>query len=331
MIDNKISKKPVPKLIIVLVLLVVVIIVLSVSFAWLRIGLGASNNNVIRAGLLDLRVDESPTDGIEVRIEKAIPQSYRQGITNRPYKFTLINNSTIDTDYTISLEDYYVDGDKNLTTSDKIEDSLIRYILVKNGDEVVASNSKLLSTGRAIDVGTISGKTSVNPVGIPYTLYIWIDSLAGDDGKESNLMSKVFNARLSIEAIQHHENVTPTNWQPTYFQYGDPTTTSSTEPLKDHNVFVGLSPDGNKGVCVTRGGETNCFQTNNLEFEQTHIQQVFSDATCSASIYSNTFICRADDFKCEIRDDGGVYCIDYHTYENCEVESTGGVFCELLP
>ena len=187
-----------------LIAMLVVTMILGGTYAWIRIGLSASKTNIIKAGALDLRIDETPTDGAEVRLERAIPQSYRQGLTNKPYKFTLINNSTIDTDYTISLEDYYVDSDASLTTEQKIADSLIRYILVKNDDELIATNSKLLSTGRTIDAGTISGKSGNEAVEIPYTLYVWIDSRAGDDGTESDIMNKIFNARLNITAEQHH-------------------------------------------------------------------------------------------------------------------------------
>ena len=114
-----------------LVAMAAVILVLGVTYAWLRIGLGANNSNIIKAGALDLRIDESPTNGSTIRLERAIPQSYRQGITNPPYRFTLINNSTIDTDYTLTLEDLYEGADASLTANDKIDDSLIRYILVK--------------------------------------------------------------------------------------------------------------------------------------------------------------------------------------------------------
>lgn len=340
MVDNKISRKSLSKLIIVLVLLVAVIIVLSVTFAWLRIGLVASNNNVIRAGLLDLRVDESPTNGAEVRIEKAIPQSYRQGITNKPYKFTLINNSTIDTDYTISLEDYYVDDDENLTTSDKIEDSLIRYILVKNGDEVIASNSKLLSTGRAIDIGTISGKTSVDPVEIPYTLYIWIDSMAGEDGTESNLMSKVFNSRLAITAEQHHttennnqnneEPSTPvqTGFHPIYFAFGNVTTSSGTSYPEGHNVFAALDSQENKGICLVKG-TVSCFQAgvSTIEYENTHLQQVFEGSSSPCDIGNDYISCHTNELNCDFDSYGNLRCDDYISFEHCNVNSDGSIEC----
>ena len=69
---------------------------------------------------------------------------------------------------------------------------------------MVATNSKLLSTGRTIETGTIPGKVGNTATEIPYTLYIWIDSMAGDDDTQADIMNKIFNARLGITAEQHH-------------------------------------------------------------------------------------------------------------------------------
>ena len=79
-------------------------------------------------------------------------------------------------------------------------------------------------------------------------------------------------------------------WQPTYFAFGTPTT-SDTTPPSGKNVFAAMDTDGNKGVCINRGGERHCFQTNNVEFEQQHVQEVFSDISCS--VYSSSVRCNA--------------------------------------
>ena len=311
---------------IAVVIMIAVIVILGGTFAWLRIGLNGSNTNKVKAGLLDLIVDETPTSTDVVRLERAVPQSYRQGLTNAPYRFTLVNNSTIDTDYTLTLQDLYEGADANLTSSDKIADSLIRYILVKNDDELVATNSKLLSTGRTIDSGTIAGKVGNEATTIPYTLYIWIDSMAGDDGTQANIMDKIFSARLSVTAEQHHET-TPAQvgFQPTYFAFGTPTTSDTTRP-SGKNVYAGMDASGNKGVCINRSGTEYCFQANNVAYEQQHVQEVFSDITCDSG--DDGVSCGADDFGCDVPSDGDVDCYDYGTSEYCYVNSDGDVLCD---
>ena len=191
------------KIILFVVALLLVLIVIGGTYAWLKIGYKASSVNKIKAGVLDLRIDESPTSGEIVRLVHEIPKSYQQGIQNSPYRFTVQNYSTIATDYIITLVDEYTGAD---LSAPKISDNYIRYILVKNDEEMLPSNSKLLSTGRTIDTETIQGGTSTTPAEVGYTLYMWIDSKAGDNTNGSDIMNMIFNARIRISAIQHNAN-----------------------------------------------------------------------------------------------------------------------------
>ena len=131
--------------------------------------------------------------------------SYQQGIKTEEYTFTLTNKSSTSS-YTLSLKDlttYTNDNDEEVTIADadRLGDSKVRYILLKDGEEATAAKSKILAD-RVIDSGTIEkGKT------ITYSLRIWIDSKAGDNNTENEVMGKVFNAQLSLEATQ---TVTPT-------------------------------------------------------------------------------------------------------------------------
>ncbi len=63
-------------------------------------------------------------------------------------------------------------------------------------------NSKLLSTlentgGRVLDSDQIRSNQKIS-----YKLQVWIDSLAGDNNTENEVMGKIFNARLSLKAEQ---------------------------------------------------------------------------------------------------------------------------------
>ena len=81
-----------------------------------------------------------------------------------------------------------------------------------------------------------------------------------------------------------------------------------------------------KGVCIKRNNKLNCFKVNNLVEEQNHIQQVFSDISCS--VLSSTFRCDASDFCCDIDSDGRVRCIDNSDTSGCYVSSAGSVGCD---
>ena len=190
------------KLLLIAIVLILVVII-GTTYAWLNITKNSEIINKITAGNLELTLDDKASEGI--KLLKAIPMSYQQGIKTEEYTFTLTNKSSTSS-YTLSLKDlttYTNDNDEEvtITDADRLGDSKVRYILLKDGEEATASKSKIL-TDRVIDSGTIEkGKT------ITYSLRIWIDSTAGDDNKEAEVMGKVFNAQISIEATQ---TVTPT-------------------------------------------------------------------------------------------------------------------------
>ena len=187
----------------IMALVITLAVVLGTTYAWLRLTKNSDVVNKITAGNLELTLDDTTSEGI--KLLKEIPRSYRQGMTTKEYTFTLTNTSSTSS-YTLSLKDlttYTNDNNEEVTVADadRLADSKVRYILLKDGEEATASKSKIL-TDRVIDAGTIEkGKT------ITYSLRIWIDSKAGDDNTENEVMGKVFNAQLSLEAAQ---TVTPT-------------------------------------------------------------------------------------------------------------------------
>lgn len=203
--ENKNQKK-----IIAIVALLVLVLVVAGSYAWLRISVGpAQKVNTIKAGTMSLRLDESSTEGIS--LVKQIPKSYAQGITTTKYTFSLVNDGTSDSDYTITLKDLakYIDENDNETdiiSANKLSDNIIRIMILKNGEAAAPEKTRLLSEdpGRVIDSGTIPGNYSSDNK-IDYVVQVWIDSKAGDNGTEANVMNKLFSAQLTVDAIQSHQ------------------------------------------------------------------------------------------------------------------------------
>ena len=194
------TKKNYRKNIVVLIvsLMLVVAIVFGLSYAWLRLTKTSTIENKITAGNLELVLDDTTSEGITLVNE--VPRSYQQGMETTEYTFTLTNkNST--SSYKLSLADLekYTDEDGKETViadENRINDSKIRYILLKDGEVATADKSKIL-TDRTIDTGTIKkGQT------ISYSLRVWIDSRAGDNNTENEVMGKIFNVQLSLVAEQ---------------------------------------------------------------------------------------------------------------------------------
>ena len=124
--------------------------------------------------------------------------------------------------------------------------------------------------------------------------------------------------------------------EPTYYyafgQYavGSYPTTITDYTTLGKGVFVRddepSTPD--REVCIVRtegNPGLHCFQNNNWEVEQQHVQDVFSDISCIVD--SSLVDCRADDFSCFVYSYGDVSCTDYSTGEYCYVSSDGSVSC----
>ena len=181
------------KLLIIAVVMTFVVI-FGTTYAWIRLTKTSTIENKITAGNLELVLDDTTSEGITLVNE--VPKSYKQGMTTKEYTFTLTNkNST--SSYSLSLKDlttYTNAENEEVTVADenRIADSKIRYILLKDGEVAIADKSKIL-TDRVIDSGTIEkGQT------IKYSLRVWIDSKS-----ETDIMGKIFNAQLNIEATQY--------------------------------------------------------------------------------------------------------------------------------
>ena len=179
-----------------IVMLLLLISIVTASYAWFRLTKSSNTVNKITTGGLDLVLDE----GESITLKNEVPRSYKQGMETKEYTFTLTNSGS-ESNYKLSLADLekYTDEDgKEIVVADenRINDSKIRYILLKDGEVATADKSKIL-TNRVIDTGTIKKNQTIS-----YSLRVWIDSRAGDNNTESEIMEKIFNVRLSLVAEQ---------------------------------------------------------------------------------------------------------------------------------
>ncbi len=166
------------------------------SYAWLRISVTGKTENVIRAGYLDLILDDEISDGI--LLKNTIPMVDEKGLQTKAYTFELRNRGTVASDYSIYLSDLPLD-----VAEVKMPDRFVKYSLTKNGQEVATD---LLSTirkdsDRLLDSGTIS-KRQTNR----YTLKVWMDKDADNSAMGSIFYGKI---RVSASQIKNSEANTP--------------------------------------------------------------------------------------------------------------------------
>jgi len=187
------------KSLIIIFSIVLLIVIIGVSYAWLSTTIFGKKEYVLKAGELDLVLDES-SNGL--MIEDDLPVTDEEGMASEGASFTVRNNGSSDICYQI-----YLDDSDLLEAEVRVEDRFVKYGIEK--DNVVGS-AKVLSEGRMIDETEIRAGVSVN-----YRLKLWFN--IEEDGE---IAGQIFRGKLRIEAIQcksslpimksYAENVIPT-------------------------------------------------------------------------------------------------------------------------
>ena len=161
--------------------IVLLIVIIGVSYAWLSTTIFGKKEYVLKAGELDLVLDESSNGLI---IENEIPVTDEEGMASEGATFTVRNNGSSDICYQI-----YLDDSDLLEAEVRVEDRFVKYGIEK--DNVIGS-AKVLSEGRMIDETEIRAGTSVN-----YNLKLWFN--IEEDG---DIAGQIFRGKLRIEAVQ---------------------------------------------------------------------------------------------------------------------------------
>ena len=171
---------------IIIGIVIIILLLIGLAFAYLTTTLQGDKEYVVRAGTLDLVLDE----GNELTLEKQIPISDNEGLNLDGFNFSLVNNGSIDTDYTIYLDDIELSEGES-----RILDSSIRYSLTRNDETFMTKNMTTMGSNpnRRVDFGTISPDEAIN-----YTLRIWIDY----DATLEEASGKVFKGKLRVVATQ---------------------------------------------------------------------------------------------------------------------------------
>ena len=166
------------------ILLCLILIAVGMSYAFLKTSFFGSNTSVLKVGSLSLILDE--TSGNAITVENGTPMYDSEGVKQDNYfTFALKNNGTLDSSYTIYLENQPLDeGDI------RVNSNYVRYNLEKDSSVLQPSS---LEGDQAIDKGIIKKNQTIN-----YKMRLWFAS----DIPQSE-ENKVFKAKLNIVGSQN--------------------------------------------------------------------------------------------------------------------------------
>lgn len=171
----------------VIILLLVIVALVGLTYAYLTLTLTGTKSNKIVAGTLSLVLNDTATSGIT--ISNAVPMSDSEGLATTAYTFTLQNNGTITSAYTIYLDDVALG-----TGETRIADQYVKYSITKNSG--TATTQLLTAIGsnpnRILDSGSIAASATNS-----YTLRVWVAYAA-----DNTVMNQTFKGKLRIAASQ---------------------------------------------------------------------------------------------------------------------------------
>lgn len=189
---SKKNKKNNSKNTLIIVAVLLLILLIGGTYAWLKITVLSDKTHILRAGKLNLVFNDDINDGIS--LINTVPMSDAKGLRTNTYDFTLENNGTMDSYYTIYLDDIPLKANES-----RMEDKFVKYALKKDAGiaGITTAVPTLLTTSnvngkRVLDSGVIKrGET------FKYKFQIWISSDA-----DTRVMNTIFYGKLRVEATQ---------------------------------------------------------------------------------------------------------------------------------
>ncbi len=198
------------------VVICLTLVVLGTSYALFLQVNNNTNNQVVKAGTLQITFSEGTTTGVTEDDDSCLsPKSDSEGSTEGcNFKFSLTNTGTLPMQYNLLIYDNKTDGQQ------PIDKSLIKFALNKKNSEEgayskVVENAKNLSelsnyTATEGDVQTSSGQANSNVEKkilntdiikpgeyIEFSLYIWID----EDTATEDLIGKPVDLQLDVSGV----------------------------------------------------------------------------------------------------------------------------------
>ncbi len=173
--------KKIKRIYILLIVLGIISLLSGITYAVLTVIIEGIQDNVLRAGTLQLRLDEANA----ISVDDALPLTDEQGKTTDPMNFTVTNEGSFELGYTIYIAENPLQDNET-----RIPSANIRYEIVKDGSSANINN--LTGTESVALIDTIAAGVTKT-----FELRIWIDydttTLEATD---------VFRGRLKIVATQ---------------------------------------------------------------------------------------------------------------------------------
>ena len=180
------------------ILLVAVIVALSTSYAMFRFNVTKNTNFKLALGTLELTIKDTTTEDKFI-LKNTVPTKDDVALGEDGYKFTLTNTGTIDSYYSIYLDDILLSD-----AGERLDNSYIRFNLLNesNNQSNTSSLSSYSSDNRLITNGFLKKGESVT-----YILRMWVKYEAGNEAQNKYFATQIRVVGTQANAVGYQEKI----------------------------------------------------------------------------------------------------------------------------
>ncbi len=168
-------------IVIACILFSVIILALASSYALFRMNITKNSNFKLAIGSLQLEIEDTETEDKFV-LEKMVPTRDQKALEQEGYTFTITNAGTVDSYYTVYLDDIYLNEEK-----ERLDNHYIKFNLSTSDNQGSVSLLEDYPTqDRVIATGFLEAGDSIT-----YTLKMWLDYSAGNDEQDKYFATQI--------------------------------------------------------------------------------------------------------------------------------------------
>ena len=180
------------------ILVITIVLAFSASYALFRFNVTKNTNFKLTLGTLELVIKDTTTEDKFV-LTNVVPMKDETALEQKGYTFTLTNTGTIDSYYSVYLDDILLDNAGN-----RLENSYIRINLLneKTGLSSTKYYSELTDEEGLLENGFLKVGESIT-----YTFHMWLKYDAGNEAQNKYFATQIRVVGTQANAVSYKESL----------------------------------------------------------------------------------------------------------------------------
>ena len=180
------------------ILSVVIVLAFATSYALFRFNIMKNSNFKLAIGNLELTIIDTTTEDKYI-MESTIPMKDGVALSQEGYTFTIKNTGTIDSYYTVYLDDIILSD-----SGDRLDNSYVRFNLLNHetNDSITNTLSNYPEIDRILATGRLNSGDSIT-----YTLRMWVNYDAGNEAQNKYFATQIRVVGTQQNAVGYQEGI----------------------------------------------------------------------------------------------------------------------------